>query len=159
MGRQARRGGVEGDRAKRRCPRVNFIKSPYDDDLKAATCPADTAACRQKSYLVAGDLVLTGQSLGPFTCVTYQSPQARQPSVTTAWLPASALTPVAPMASPKLSDWTGAWSHPFGKIRISPGEGGKVSPTCANSGGGPRQINALAKKSPLHFCGGVEVRR
>jgi hypothetical protein len=108
-------------------PRVNFIKSPYDDDLKAASCPADTAACRQKSYLVAGDLVLTGQSRGPFTCVTYQSPQARQPSVTTAWLPASALTPVAPMPSPKLPDWTGTWSHPFGKITISPGEGGKVS--------------------------------
>jgi hypothetical protein len=34
-----------------------------------------------------------------------------------------------------------------------------ANPTCANSGGGPRQINALAKKSPLHFCGGVEVRR
>jgi hypothetical protein len=64
-------------------PRVNFIKSPHDDDLKAATCPADTAACRQKPYLVAGDLVLTGQSRGPFTCVSYQSPQARQPIVTT----------------------------------------------------------------------------
>jgi len=108
-------------------PRVNFIKSPHDDDLKAATCPADTAACRQKPYLVAGDLVLTGQSRGPFTCVSYQSPQARQPIVTTAWLPASALTAVVPMPSPKASDWTGTWSHPFGKITISPGEGGKVS--------------------------------
>ena len=25
-------------------PRVNFIKSPYDDDFKADTCPAATAA-------------------------------------------------------------------------------------------------------------------
>ena len=108
-------------------PRVNFIKSPYDDEQKAETCPADNAACRKKSYLVAGDLVLTGQSRGPFTCVTYQSPQARQPVLTTGWLPGSALTPVAPVPSPKLSDWTGTWSHPFGTIRISAGESGKVS--------------------------------
>jgi hypothetical protein len=107
-------------------PRVNFIKSPYDDDLKAETCPADTATCRKKSYLVAGDLVLTGASRGPFTCVTYQSPQAKQPAWTTGWLPGTALTPVAPMPSPKPSDWTGTWSHPFGGIRISAGTGGKV---------------------------------
>ena len=36
-------------------PRVNFIKSPYDDDFKAESCPADTEACRKKSYLVTGD--------------------------------------------------------------------------------------------------------
>ena len=33
------------------------------------------------------------------------------------------------------------------------------NPTCANSGGGSRQINALAEKSPLHFCRGVAVRQ
>ena len=33
------------------------------------------------------------------------------------------------------------------------------SPTCANLGGGSRQINALAEKSPLHFCRGVAVRQ
>ena len=37
-------------------PRVNFIKSPYDDDFKAETCPAATEACRKTSYLVAGDM-------------------------------------------------------------------------------------------------------
>jgi hypothetical protein len=30
-------------------PRVNFIKSPYDDDFKASSCPADTEACRKKA--------------------------------------------------------------------------------------------------------------
>ena len=30
-------------------PRVNFIKSPYDDDFKATACPAATAVCRKKS--------------------------------------------------------------------------------------------------------------
>jgi hypothetical protein len=36
-------------------PRVNFVKSPYDDDFKAENCPAATKACRKKSYLVTGD--------------------------------------------------------------------------------------------------------
>src|ERR1700732_4960499 len=53
-------------------PRVNFIKSPYDDNLKAETCPAATEACRKKSYLVTGDLVLTGKTQGAFTCISYQ---------------------------------------------------------------------------------------
>ena len=26
-------------------PRVNFVKSPYDDDFKAESCPAETEAC------------------------------------------------------------------------------------------------------------------
>jgi len=34
-----------------------------------------------------------------------------------------------------------------------------TNPTCANSGGGSRQINALAEKSPLHFCRGVALRQ
>ncbi len=52
-------------------PRVNFIKSPYDDDFKAAACPNDMDACRMKSYLVPGDLVLAGPVQDAFTCVVY----------------------------------------------------------------------------------------
>jgi hypothetical protein len=107
--------------------RVNFVKSPYDDDFKAETCPAVTAACRKKSYLVAGDLVLVGRTLGDFTCVTYQSPLARKQDWTTGWLPSSALMPVAPMASPRTSDWVGEWVHPGGRIAITKGGGEKLS--------------------------------
>src|SRR3954470_558014 len=57
--------------------RVNFVKSPYDDDFKAAGCPASTNACRKKAYLVGDDLVLVGRTIGDFTCVSYQSPRAR----------------------------------------------------------------------------------
>lgn len=109
--------------------RVNFIKSPYDDDFKAETCPAATEACRKKSYLVPGDLVLVGRTLGDFTCVTYQSPLARKQNWTTGWLPNGALTKVAPMASPKASDWTGSWVHPGGGIEIEKGNGDKLSIT------------------------------
>jgi hypothetical protein len=54
--------------------RINFVKSPYDDNFTADTCPAATDACRKKSYLVTGDLVLTGATRGEFTCISYHSP-------------------------------------------------------------------------------------
>src|SRR5207302_10989500 len=104
-------------------PRVNFIKSPYDDDFKAETCPAATEACRKKSYLVTGDLVLTGKALGAFTCISYQ---VKKQIWATGWLPSTALTPVAPMASPKISDWLGTWYHPGGSVEITRGDGGNL---------------------------------
>jgi hypothetical protein len=73
-------------------PRVNFIKSPYDDDFTAAACPAATKACQRKSYLVMGDLVLVGKTRGHFTCVSYQSPLAKTQIWSNGWLPSAALT-------------------------------------------------------------------
>lgn len=102
-------------------PRVNFVKSPYDNDFKAATCPAATETCRKKSYLVTGDLVLVGKTRGDFTCVSYQSPLAKKQIWTSGWLPSSALSPVAPMPSPEISDWIGTWDHPHGSIEIKRG--------------------------------------
>ena len=107
-------------------PRVNFIKSPYDDDFKAATCPAATAACRKKSYLVTGGFVLVARTQGDFTCVTYQSPLAKNQIRTIDWLPSAALMPVAPMPSPKASDWIGTWHQPGGSIEIKKGAGGNL---------------------------------
>jgi hypothetical protein len=108
-------------------PRVSFIKSPYDDDFKAESCPAATDACRKKSYLVNGDLVLTGRTKGEFTCVSYQSPTAKQRGWARGWMPTAALEPVAPLAAPKQTDWIGTWSHPGGDIEIKRGEGGKLN--------------------------------
>jgi hypothetical protein len=100
-------------------PRVNFIKSPYDDDFKAEGCPAATKACRKKSYLVTGDLVLVGKTESEFTCVNCQLPLAKKQIWATGWLPSAALAPVAPMASPETSEWIGTWDHPPGSIEIS----------------------------------------
>ena len=108
-------------------PRANFIKSPYDDDFKASSCPADTQTCRKKSYLVTGDIVLTGKTRGAFTCVLYQSPKAKKQIWTTGWLPSTALEPIKPMPSPKMFDWLGTWSHPGGDIEIKQDQGGKLS--------------------------------
>jgi hypothetical protein len=104
-------------------PRINFIKSPYDDEFKAETCPADTPACHKKSYLVTGDLVLTGKTQGAFTCISYQM---KAQLWSTGWLPSAAMTPLAPMAAPKLSDWLGTWDHPGGGVDITRGNGGKL---------------------------------
>jgi hypothetical protein len=101
--------------------RVNFVKSPYDDDFKAATCPAATATCRKKSYLVTGDLVLVGKTQGEFTCVSYQSPSAKKQIWASGWLPNSTLSPVVPMASPRNPDWLGTWTQPGGTIEIKRG--------------------------------------
>jgi hypothetical protein len=102
-------------------PRVNFVKSPYDDDFKAATCPSASAACRKRSYLVPGDLVLIGKTRDGFTCVSHPPLSAEKPVWTNGWLPSSALTPVAPMPSPDVADWLGSWTQPHGTIEIKRG--------------------------------------
>jgi hypothetical protein len=105
LGRQARLDRVEGDRPAAR----QLHQEPYDDDFTAAACPAATKACQKKSYLVTGDLVLVGRTQGDFTCVSYQSPLAKKQIWANGWLPSMALTPVAPMPSPKTPDWIGTW--------------------------------------------------
>ena len=57
-------------------PRVNFIKSGWED----SSCPADTANCRKKAYLVSGDLVLTGRTQVAYTCVSYPAPRTAAPN-------------------------------------------------------------------------------
>jgi hypothetical protein len=99
-------------------PRVNFVKSPYDDGFTAASCPADTEACRRTSYLVRGDLVLIGKARNEFTCVVYQSPLAEKQTWAMGWVPTSALQTVASNPHPRMSDWIGKWRHPGGRIEI-----------------------------------------
>jgi hypothetical protein len=102
--------------------RVSFVKSAFD----GASCPSDASSCRQKAYLVAGDLVLTGKTQGPYTCVSYTSLGARKANWTTGWIPSSALSSVAPMAAPGRSDWIGRWRRQSGDITISSGANGAL---------------------------------
>jgi hypothetical protein len=139
-------------------PRVQFIKSPYDDDFTATACPADTEACRQKSYLVTGDLVLAGKTQGAFTCATYQSPLAKKQVWTRGWLPTSALATVEPMATPKRSDWTGTWVQPGGEITIAGGAGGPLSiegemivPTAKDVHTGELKASAMPASDTIAF--------
>jgi hypothetical protein len=100
---------------------VNFVKSPYDDDFKADSCPAATAACRKKSYLVTGDIALVGRTRGDFTCVAYPSSTGRKPLWAYGWLPSSTLTPLAWTPTPKRSDWLGSWDQAHAGIEIREG--------------------------------------
>ena len=134
-------------------------KSPYDDDFKADACPAHTAACQKKSYLVAGDLVLLGKTQGDFTCVHYQSPLATKQVWTIGWLPSAALTPVAPMLAPKTSDWVGTWYHPGGSIEIKNGkrdildvEGGMTVPTANDFHNGGFKAQVTPKNDTVAFA-------
>jgi hypothetical protein len=103
-------------------PRAQFVKSRWED----ASCPADTATCRGKAYLVPGDLALTGATLGSYTCVAYQSPRDKKQIWTSGWIATSALAPVERSPARKLSDWTGTWTHTGGEITISPGKKGTL---------------------------------
>jgi hypothetical protein len=107
-------------------PRVEFVKSPYDDDFKAKACPADTKECGKESFLVMGDVVLAVKTQGGFTCVLYQPPLTKAQSWITGWLPSSAVTPVAHGPSANSADWTGTWVHPGGAIEINSGDEGKL---------------------------------
>jgi hypothetical protein len=106
-------------------PRVNFVKSPYDDNFKAERCPAATASCRKKSFLMPGNLVLIGETRGDFICVDHVVPLDNKRSWTTGWLPSSALSPVAPMPAPQATDWLGTWV-PGASIEITDGGEGKL---------------------------------
>jgi hypothetical protein len=146
-------------------PRVQFYKSPYDDEFTATACPADTEACRRKSYLVTGDLVLAGKRRGAFTCAIYQSPIAKKPIWAKGWLPTSALTTVPPMSSPKLSDWIGTWLHPGGEITISRAHGRKLSiegemivPAANDSHTGELRATVTPEKDTIAFVDDGSIR-
>ena len=150
--------------------RLHFVKSPYDDDFTAAACPAATKACQRQSYLVEGDLVLVGRTRGEFTCVSYQSPLAKKQVWSKGWLPSAALTPAAPMPSPKTPDWLGTWYHPGGSVEIKPGEGGKLRveggmtvPGARDFHNGEFQAQVAPENGTLAFAGegdgdGCQVR-
>jgi len=109
-------------------PRAYFIKSAYDD----AACPADTAGCQQKAYLIPGELVLLGktfsnQGKGPYTCVAYEKASDRKVRWTNGWMPSASLAKVQASPAPQHTDWLGKWSHAAGDIAITAGKHGAVS--------------------------------
>ena len=101
-------------------PKTFFIRSSSEN----ASCPADTAACRARPYLVPGDLVFAGATAGAFTCATFQSLSPKGQIMTSGWIPSASLVPVTPAPAP--TDWTGAWWKTSSKLAIKPAAGGKL---------------------------------
>lgn len=102
---------------------VNFLKNVSDQ----ASCPAATDVCQQKAYVIPGDLVLVGKTDGGFSCVSYESANARKVSWTNGWLAAASMTPVMPSPAPSRADWVGTWVHSAGHITIAAGKDGKLT--------------------------------
>jgi hypothetical protein len=83
-------------------PRVGFV-SPSTEKLRE--CPSARPECRLQSFLVPGDIVVAGDRVGGFRCVTFRSATGRQ---TSGFLPSAALVD-QPAPSPAVADWTGRW--------------------------------------------------
>jgi len=81
-------------------------------------CPAPTAACRRKGYVVAGDRLIAWEAKGTLTHVTYLAPGADRPSE--GWVETAALRRV-PLASPRATDWLGGWTGWEAEIDITRG--------------------------------------
>jgi hypothetical protein len=77
------------------------------------SCPDASPACRSPSYVIAGDIVLTGRTLGPYTCALAVDVHGRR---TEGWLPTADLQPFPPLA---IADWYGFWVAPPDNRRIT----------------------------------------
>lgn len=77
-------------------------------------CPASTTRCRRAAYLVAGDPVLIDGSASAFVSINYV---ATSGTMTQGWLPAAAITRVAP-PPPSIAAWRGNWQRDEASIDI-----------------------------------------
>ncbi len=81
-------------------------------------CPAPTAACRRKGYVVAGDRLVAWEAKGVLTRVSYLAPGSDRPSE--GWIESAALLRVA-VAPPRAADWLGGWTGWESEIDITRG--------------------------------------
>lgn len=101
----------------RTAARVHFVQ---DTD---PGCPAAGATCRSRAYVMAGDVVLAGNTRNGYTCTGFQGPRG---SGTIGWLPTAALT-MLPLAAQIPADWTGHWYAPEQDVVIKAAPGGMLS--------------------------------
>lgn len=75
-------------------------------------CPAATAACRTKAYVVAGDEILINDRRGDYITASFVNARGR---LTSGWLPAQAVS-----ATPRgaAADWLGGWRRDEAEITI-----------------------------------------
>ena len=92
--------------------RVYFYHGPEVDG-----CPALTARCRRRAYLVAGNVLLVGARHGDLIDAVFVPPQGR---ATEGWVPATAIRTI-PTPAVKPSSWLGSWGYDDAEIDISAG--------------------------------------
>jgi len=78
-------------------------------------CPAKgEPACRQRSYVVSGDTVVTGRDRGGYRCAFFPN----KVGGSAGWVDRSKLQPL-PVAVPTLRDWAGDWKDGDNSLRIA----------------------------------------
>ncbi len=78
-------------------------------------CPAKgEPACRQRSYVVSGDTVVTGRDLGPYRCAFFPN----KVGGSAGWVERSKLQPVVRL-TPTLQGWAGDWKDGDNGLSIS----------------------------------------
>ncbi|KMO44391.1 hypothetical protein VQ03_03810 [Methylobacterium tarhaniae] len=81
-------------------------------------CPGPDPACREKAFLVPGNLVILGGAQPGFVCATYVG---KTGAVRSGWLPDGAVAPAPASPAPAAKDWTGTWTAPEQTLVIRPG--------------------------------------
>jgi hypothetical protein len=100
--------------------RVNFVMSRQDG---RKDCPAAAAACREKAFLVARDVVVTQPSeIVGFVCSSFANARGHE---TTGWLPTDALE-VVPSGAVTPASYAGRWQRTEAVITIKPGRNGRI---------------------------------
>lgn len=93
----------------------------YGDD---EGCPAPTAKCRQKAYVVADDALIVSRSFGDFTCAWYQPARGHE---TVGWIASNQLTLGETDANPPPARWLGEWSFYADTLTVGRGRGAALS--------------------------------
>lgn len=91
--------------------RLSFIEDAYycDKEKQKAPCPicpSEDAACRSKSYLIPGDLVITARSFKGYRCILYRNEKDFAGSA--GYVPENRLEAL-PAATVTQKDWLGEW--------------------------------------------------
>lgn len=92
-------------------------KAVFYHDIEVDGCPAPTARCRRRAYIVAGDLVLIGPTKGSLVKAAYNERGGRP---TEGWILRNLVEPV-PVPHPARSAWLGSWTYDEASIDITAG--------------------------------------
>jgi hypothetical protein len=85
----------------------------YGDD---EGCPALSAKCRQKAYVVAGDELIVSRTYGDFACAWFQPANGHE---TVGWIELARTTSTEFDLNPPLARWLGTWEFYTGSLKIT----------------------------------------
>jgi hypothetical protein len=108
-------------------------------------CPSESQRCRDRAYLVQGNVVLTGRARGSFVCAFFPN----RVGGSAGWLRSADLTRLPAVAAPPPTAWAGRWRDGDNDIRLT-----ARGPELAASGSA---YWPSANPSPKQFPGGPNL--